>query len=556
LDIAPPKKIGAGFIKVPSSNLYLKVSLLLIPVSLAWLYFGWAVTQDGPAHLASARIANNWLAGEPNASAFYRLDLRPLPNWGGQALAMIALKLLPDVWANRFMNLAGLWLPAMALIWLLSSVHLKMQNLKTSWGLALWISLVSMNVVWTFGFTAFLISLAMAWVVLGRVWSYGNGDSKGVWSWFLMASCWWILFLCHLVGYGIAGLVCGCLVLATPGWTLRKRAEIIGATSASLPLVWNYRRMTGGSSLELIWEHFEWSKFFQVSNWVRQIGWIDPISLTSKKWLPILETERTWAILFQPLLWIALAILVWFFSALKEVPKREARSERGWWLAILLLLILGVLGPDSLGKDQGHYLPQRILLGAMSITCVIWPQRIKKETSAITVMLAVAWLAQSVSAIELGRKSESLTLSISGAYAFISQGDRILALSDATAWAYRANPRLHLDSLLVMSAGDLASWNLYEAAHGYFPLQFREKVSGLEPKRLEDFSLMQSADQSMEREAMALAIVKSAEQNSDLLIFIADQNSPIRKFMEASEPFKLKWRLLGESTGWAIYRRN
>jgi hypothetical protein len=60
----------------------------------------------------------------------------------------------------------------------------------------------------------------------------------------------------------------------------------------------------------------------------------------------------------------------------------------------------------------------------------------------------------------------------------------------------------------------------------------------------------------MEREAMALAIVKSAEQNTDLLIFIADQNSPIRKFMEASEPFKLKWRLLEESTGWASYCRN
>jgi len=556
LDIAPPKIIGAGFIKVPSSSLYLKVSFLLIPVSLAWLHFGWAVTQDGPAHLASARIANNWLAGEPNASTTYRLDLRPLPNWGGQALAMIALKLLPDVWANRFMNLAGLWLPGLALIWLLSSVHLKSQNSKASWSLAFWISLVSMNVVWTFGFTAFLISLAMAWVLLGRVWSYGNGDSKGVWSWFLMASCWWILFLCHLVGYGIAGLVCGSLVLATPGWTLRKRAEIIGATSTSLPLVWNYRRMSGGSSLELIWEHFEWSKIFQVSNWVRQIGWIDPISLVSKKWLPILETERTWAILFQPALWISLAILVWFFSVLKEFPKREARSERVWWLAILLLIILGVLGPDSLGKDQGHYLPQRILLGAMSIACVVWPQRIKKETSVITVMLAVAWLAQSVSAIELGRKSERLTLSISGAYAFISQGDRILAFNDAKAWAYRANPRLHLDSLLVMSAGDLASWNLYEAAHGYFPLQFRLKVPGLEPKRLEDFSLMQSAVQAIEREAMALSIVKSAEQSTDLLIFIADQNSPIRRFMETSEPFKSKWRLQEESTGWAIYRRN
>ena len=314
--------------------------------------------------------------------------------------------------------------------------------------------------------------------------------------------------------------------------------------------------MSGGSSLELIWEHFEWSKVFQVSNWVRQIGWIDPISLASKKWLPVMEAERTWAILFQPALWIALAILVWFFSVLWEFPKRECKAERGWWLAILLLLILGVLGPDSLGKDQGHYLPQRILLGAMSIACVVWPQRIKKETSVITGILALAWLTQSVSAIELGRKSEMLTQSISGSCAFISQGDRVLALSDATAWAYRANPRLHLDSLLVMSAGDLASWNLYEAAHGYFPLQFRQKTAGLEPKRLEDFSLMQSPDQAMEREAMALAIVKSAEQNTDLLIFIADQNSPIRKFMETPEPFKLKWRLLGESTGWAIYRRN
>jgi hypothetical protein len=350
-------------------------------------------------------------------------------------------------------------------------------------------------------------------------------------------------------------MVCGCLVLATPGWTLRKRAEIIGATSASLPLVWNYRRMTGGSSLELIWEHFEWSKVFQVSNWVRQIGWIDPISLASKKWLPVMETERTWAILFQPALWIALAILVWFFCILREFPKRECRAERGWWLAILLLLILGVLGPDSLGKDQGHYLPQRILLGAMSIACVVWPQRIKKETSVITGILALAWLTQSVSAIELGRKSERLTQSISGSYAFISQGDRILALSDATAWAYRANPRLHLDSLLVMSAGDLASWNLYEAAHVYFPLQFRQKTAELEPKRLENFSLMQSPGQAIEREAMALAIVKSAEQNTDLLMVMAVPDSSVRNFTNTSDSFRLKWRLVSKSADWAIYRR-
>lgn len=537
-----------------SKSLYLKVGLLLLPVSLVWIVFGWAITQDGPAHLASAKIANEWLDGQNPVRSIYTLDLRPLPNWSGQAISMLALKRVPAIWANRLMNLAGLWLPPMAIVSLLRVVQA--QRLNSGWGVALWVSLTAMNLVWSFGFTSFLLGLAMAWVVLGRVWSFGSGQVSGLRPWLGLAISWWVLFLCHLVAYGIAGLVCGSLILATPGWRLRKRFQIVAATATSLPLVWNYRRITGGSSLELIWEHFQWSQIFEVSNWVRHLGWIDPISVVSKRWLPIVEIESTWAILCQPLFWTILAIFVLLLDVgFKVWAGAKAGEQRGWFLGILILLIFGVLGPDSLGRDQGHYLPQRILIGAMSVASVVWPVIMAGKLRMATCFLAAAWLGQSVSLMELGRKSARLTFSISGTVDFISSGDRVLAFNDAKPWAYRSNPRLHLDSVVVMAAEAVTSWNLYEAAHAYFPLHFRQKPPGLDPRGLEAVSLKQSQEQVSERRLQIHSIVQAADGQVDVILVLADQGSELGQVVRDSDEIRTKWKLQRETQSWAIYRR-
>ncbi|MFM7590174.1 MAG: hypothetical protein ACKO85_00125, partial [Isosphaeraceae bacterium] len=81
-----------------------------------------------------------------------------------------------------------------------------------------------------------------------------------------------------------------------------------------------------------------------------------------------------------------------------------------------------------------------------------------------------------------------------------------------------ANPRLHRDSLLVFAGEDIASWNLYEAGHAYFPVQFIHSPEGLEPSRLEKYSLMLSQADFKNRKDLLDIILRSSIQHADAII--------------------------------------
>lgn len=532
-------------------HLIAKVALLLAPVSLAWLVFGQAITQDGPAHLAASHLANQCLAGSPHVSAIYQLHFQPLPNWGGQALGMLLLQLFSPIWANRLINLAGLWLPAVGLAVLAARVsEIRAAN---SWPVALWISLLAMNVTWTFGFTSFLLGLGLGWLVLAQVWVYAQNGGR--WQWLTLAVGWPLLFLTHLVAYAISGLVCGCLLLATPGWALKRRLRVALAVAVSFPFLIQYRRITAGAGLELIWEHLDWSHLSDMKNWARQLGWIDPISLASRRWLPILEMESLWAALFQPVLWILPAIILMIKSQWPKMEHGLLSQQRGFLLAFLLLTILGLLGPDSLGREQGHYLPQRILLGALSVLACIWPGS-GKSSRWVPFCLFMAWSLQSIFAVEFGRKSGVYAESLRRSYASIPENCQILALIDARPWAYRANPTLHADALAVTAGQGIASLNLYEAAYGYFPLQFRSIPPGLEPRRLERISLMRSPAEAAQRAAEITSVLQSATGRADVILVLAEADSTYRTAVSQLIMNHSGWVLIQSSNEVLIYRRD
>jgi hypothetical protein len=505
--------------EVPSTHIWQKLVLLLLPVSLILLIFPGSITQDGPAHLASGKIANELLAGKPVVSSVYQLVAKPLPNWAGQASAMLALRIFPEQVANCLLNLMGLWLPALGLLWLVQSVDSK--STCEGWSKPLWVSLSAMNVVWLFGFTSFLIGLAVGWVMIGLVWR--AFDRKSLFLLIIATIGWCLLFLSHLVAYALAGIIFGVLWVCRFLPTDRRMGLKLAATTIpSLLLVVNYRRMTQQSRLELIWEHLEWSRPLSPGNWAKQAGWIDPVSLASKRWVPVLDIETGWAILLQPVFWLVIAASLIFVNMLRELVLGRKRDRAALFFAWLAVSLIGIFGPDTLGRDQGHYLPQRVCLAAMGMFCLNWP---KDVPAMVPKLLGTGWILQVIYCTVFITESSAMAAEIRQIRAGLSGGSRVVALIDAAPWPFRANPRLHRDAIVVFAAEDIASWNLYEAGHAYFPLQFLKHPQGLEPARLEAISLARDENRETDRELEIGKVLESAKTEVDVIIVLAEPDS-------------------------------
>lgn len=595
------------------------VAILLIPLSAGCLWFHGAATQDGPSHIAAAKIANQWVRQftglDPAGSvlAATRLQVEPVPNWGGQALGMALVAILPVGLAEVVMNLAGLWLPAVALARLIETAtkpghkatlprmrydRIRKPHLQNAF-LAFWVATITTNVLWTFGFSSFLFGLGMAWTFLAALLKFGETGGRG--SWLILASLWCITFLCHLVAFAIAGIVSACLVVFRPRWPIARRGAIVACMATALPLVLRYRTITGESPLEPAWEHLNGSEMLSLANWARQLGWVDPLSLHSKTWHPIVENAGLGAIAFQPALWVAIAagmlIRPMYRCVIHEFRKQirfvEATTciigvdERGqcigrdafmakaranarflsrfldgrlpasvaWSIAMAILVILGTLGPDSLGPGQGHYLPQRFCLAALSLVPVCLASERCQVPKLVMCLIAIAWMMQTVSAIEFVSRSHAITRPVRLDRAEIRPGERIVALVDATAWPYRANPRLHADALLVTCAHDTISWNLYEAGHPYFPLRFQVIYPGMDPMTLEAFSLDTKAAAAQHAADTTKAILRAADGLVDVVYVWMDMASSRRTVVSDTIESQSGWIRARASRHSIIYRR-
>jgi|GEM_PF-3159565 len=592
-----------GMIERNEMRLTHQVAILLIPVTAGWIWCHGAATQDGPSHLAAAKIANDWIgtagSGETAGTvrSIYRLHFEPVPNWGGQALGMALVATLPIAWAEVAMNLAGLWLPAISLAWLFEFLanpsrsgarNARMAPAEMTF-LALWIATMAMNVLWTFGFTSFLLGTGLAWAFLRTLLSYG--EAGGGRLWLMLAALFFMTFLCHLVAFAIAGIVSACLLAFTPKWSMPRRVSIAIAMAMALPLLIRYRMLTADNPLEPIWEHFSASEILSPANWARQFGWVDPVSLHSKSWHPLAVDTMPLAMVLQPALWVAIALIAVvaatgfaivdkFQTGVRFVDRSRrliGEGETGrtpdrrempgnqpveaslafrlshwrfprcvaWSMAIVVLAILGTIGPDSLGPRQGHYLPQRFFLAALSLLPAIGILTRTEIPRSALGSIAVAWILHSVSAIDYGRRSDELTQPIRADRAAIRPGDRILALIDAEPWPYRANPRLHADALLVTAAPYAISWNLYEASHPYFPLQFRQISKGCDPATLEAFSLATNGEDP----------ARTTESVHELLAASAGKADVVYVWMNLSSDRRDDvLQAIGKSPGWSVRR--
>ena len=251
--------------------------------------------------------------------------------------------------------------------------------------------------------------------------------------------------------------------------------------------------------------------------WGARLGWVDPITLAIKDGLPFTSRVSRAFIALRPgalaggwpgvmvvranhepaASWLrAVTGLILLVTIETNAVGRSARDDRqGWLVLAALLLVGGIVGPDSFGAAHGEFLPQRVvLLGFIALVPVFdvdrsrWSGRARRggdrgrgralnqRSSGTTDSIPIATAGQIIRAGDLvGRDQRIVTLLVT------SQG------------RFRANPLLHAENWLGVDTGNVV-WNNYEALHYYFPVQFRPEIerphpgrpgAGLDPRRPE-----------------------------------------------------------------------
>ena len=285
----------------------------------------------------------------------------------------------------------------------------------------------------------------------------------------------------------------------------------MGRTAASLlplvPLGIVYMRLSRqGGPIDPLWANLTSPDF--VTAWGERLRWVDPLSLSKKDVLPF--TERTSAVFaaFAPVAWLCLAVLCLLVGCiaaslagksrvaesqpLMEQPapaqRVASRQTRSVWLFYGVLMLLGgVLGPDSLGSGHGQYLPQRlVLLGLAALVPALDIRLATRWGRLAACCLVVAIGLQTVIVWDYALHCKHTAAQFAGAGDLVGRDQRIAPLLTGIRSRFRANPLLHADSWLGVGTGNIL-WSNYEARYYYFPVQFRPGLDRADP---EDFELL------------------------------------------------------------------
>lgn len=426
-----------------------------------WLVPGF-VTQDGPAHVYNAHILVESLRGDSPFRDYFEVRWGPLPNWAGHLASMGLVAMLSAQLVERVMmslTLVGLAASSGWLRWRVAG----WEGMPTA---ALAATMLAINVTWLFGFWSFLLGSCLFALTLG-VWWDGR-ERMGAGRAVVIAALLAAGYFCHLVSLGLTAV--GLLVLAI----ISRRGNALVWTGASLgvlvPLGLIYRGMmrTGGA-LRPAWG--ELADPTSIRSWWRQLGWVDPITLGSKRIAPFVEAKSPWFGMLVPTLWFGLGLAVFVVATLRRGSM--VRRRRGWLVLAGVLLVGGMIGPDRLGPSHGDYLPQRVmLLGLLALLPAIdfIASGFARRVGGTCLVAAV--VLQSAFVWDYGLRSSRLVGEFLRTEPHVGRGQRVGALLIDLRGPYRANPLLHIDQRLGVGTGNVI-WTNYEAAHYYFPVRFR-----------------------------------------------------------------------------------
>ncbi len=492
----------------PRMGLLAGLVALFPAVVAVWAFPGF-VTQDGPAHLYNAHILAKSIGPASPFRGVFAVRWEPLPNWAGHLALMGLVGALPPRAADRLMTTAMLVGFAGSVGWLRWRVA-GGRGLATAAVLAVALGL---NVTWLLGFSSFMLGAALMPVTLGVWWAGRTGGFSGRRAGAL-AGLTVLGYFCHVVSLGLTAFGLVVLDALTPGRDRRGRASgtALGLLPI-LPLGWLYLGLTrrGGGGMAPEWGYL--SEPFSARAWVAQLTWVDPVSLARKDLIPLADGDGAgWGVVFAPVLWLAAGVALAAVGAWRR-GEGVAGERRGWWVLAGLLLVGGVLSPDTMGASHGHYLPQRIVLLGLAVLVPV----LRFETTGTSVVLAVALGLQSATVWDYARASERSAGRLLKAGGAVGTGQRVAALLIGIPTPFRANPLLHADCALGVGTGNVI-WGDYETRFYYFPVRVAEGLDHPDPAELEWIALHGSPADSAGRAARWGALLERHHRAIDVVV--------------------------------------
>ena len=486
----------------------LALVLALAPALAAIVAAPEFVTQDGPAHLYNARILNASLRPNSPFSGTFEVAWRPLPNWAGHIGTMALVAWLPPDAAGRAMAAITLVAFAASVVGLRRAVA-GPKGLATASILAV---LLALNVTWLLGFTSFLLGAALMPATLafwwgGREW-FGPIRALGLSGLLVLG------YFCHPISLGLTVAGLGILAVLTPGTDNSRRGLWTAASLLPLvPLGLAYRALTrSGGGLEPTWDQLAnpWS----LRSWAGQLGWVDPISLAAKTFRPFGASASAANGAISPAIWTVAAIALLALTTWR----RRAGDRRGWLVLAGLLLLGGLLGPDTLGVKHGHYLPQRVaLLGLVALVPWLDLAADRRSGKVAFALLAFALLVQSAFVWDYALTCRSNVGSLLKAGPAIGSNRRVGTLLVGIKGRFRANPILHADCLLGVGAANVI-WNNYETAHYYFPVKVRPGLNPPPALAFEQIALLDGAGEAAQRAGRWADLLNEHDDAIDVIL--------------------------------------
>ncbi|HEV3167452.1 MAG TPA: hypothetical protein VGZ22_25815 [Isosphaeraceae bacterium] len=516
LDASRPHALDPGLAAERRLGLTVFVLATLPSLAAIWLV-PWFVTQDGPAHVYNAHIILESLRPSSPFRDVYEVRWEPLPNWAGHLLTMALMEVLPARAADRAVISITLVGFAMAIAWLRWRVA-GWRGMPLTAALSV---LLALNMAWLFGFTSFLLGACLFALTLGLWWA--GRERAGPLRAMGIAGLLVVGYFCHLVSLGLTAVGLVVLAATTPG---PGRGRRWGLTLVSLaPLVglaFLYRGiMKAGGPMSPEWGMLKDARSWL--SWKAQLGWVDPLSLASKVILPFSDMRASWCGLLAPIVWFSLALLAFVAATVlgpsgREDPRRIAHDRRGWALLAALLLVGGVIGPDTIGPGHGNYLPQRVfLLGLVAAVPYLNLDARRGLVKLGGLALAFALLMQSAFVWGYALYSDRVAGAFMEAKPFVGRGQRVGTLLVDIGAGYRSNPLLHIDSMLGVGTGNLI-WSNYETTHYYFPVQLRDATRTPPAAEFEAVAILAGPENRDERNERWRRLLEENHDQIDALV--------------------------------------
>lgn len=442
------------------------LAMVSFPILSVDYFFG----ADGPAHLHSAHLFNDLVAG--GVSGIYTLNGPIVPNSLGHWLMSLLLPAVSPAWASKITVISS-WAGFVAtVVWLRYSVWGR-NGLKLAVTIG---AVLGCNFIWLLGMYNFVFGVSASLIAIGLLYRWNSDVSlkRGI----LLSLLVVIAFVGHLVAFGVALLGAAVVILAQPNAAgARSKLKVAVAYVPGFLLLVAYQfSKVKEASLAPTWKVLD--SRFSFAELANHLKHTDPLTMIGDhNKAPFLNGEMPVFLLMTPMLWFLVAAGILGAYSLKRALPTLLNAKRAQLLLMLVFLVSAFIAPDEFGPTQGSILRPRLLLVAAALCVPIYSVPRRLTTRFFTYgALALAFTFQLGALWEYSERFDREASDFLAVTGEVREHERVASVMIFRDDAKFHEPGIKRISGLIGIAKNATVWDNYETGYYFFPVVAETEV--------------------------------------------------------------------------------